>query len=41
VRRRVRRLGFLFERPRLAGLAVALLRGPAAAWLPRIAASTR
>ena len=41
VRRRVRRLGLLFERPRLAGLAVGLLRGPAAAWMPRLAASTR
>lgn len=41
VRRRVRRLGLLFERPRLAGVAVGLLRGPAAAWMPRLAASTR
>ena len=40
-RRRVRRLGLLFERPRLAGVAVRLLRGPASAWVPRLAASTR
>jgi flavin-dependent dehydrogenase len=41
VRRRVRHLGRLFERPWLADLAIGLLGGPAAAWLPRLAASTR
>ena len=41
VTRRVRLLGRLLERPRAARFTMALLRGPAAAWLPRLAASTR
>jgi flavin-dependent dehydrogenase len=41
VTRRVRRLGRLLERPRLAGAALGLLRGPAEAWAPKLVAATR
>ena len=41
VTRRVRRVGRLFERPRLAGPALRLLAGIGSAWVPRVIASTR
>jgi flavin-dependent dehydrogenase len=41
VTRRVRRVGRLFERPRLAGPALRLLAGIGSAWIPRVIASTR
>jgi hypothetical protein len=41
VTRRVRLLGFLFSRPRLAAWVLALLRGGGAALVPRLAAATR
>ncbi len=41
VTRRARAIGFLFARPALAALALALLRGPAATFLPALVAATR
>ena len=41
VTRRVRRVGRLFERPRLAAPVLRLLTGLGAAWIPRLIASTR
>jgi flavin-dependent dehydrogenase len=41
VTRRVRRVGRLFERPRLASPALRLLAGAGSAWVPRLIASTR
>ena len=41
VTRRARAIGFLFARPALAGLALALLRGPASPFLPALVAATR
>ena len=41
VSRRARRIGGLFGRPRLAGPALGLLRGPGRRWAPRLVASTR
>lgn len=41
VTRRARAIGILFARPALAGLALALLRGPAAPILPALVAATR
>jgi flavin-dependent dehydrogenase len=41
VTRRVRWLGRLFERPRLAGLAISILGGAGSGLLPRLLAATR
>ena len=41
VTRRVRRVGRLFERPRLAAPVLRLLTGLGSAWVPRLIASTR
>jgi flavin-dependent dehydrogenase len=41
VTRRARALGRVLERPRIAGLAVRLLSGPARAFAPRLVAGTR
>lgn len=41
VTRRVRRVGRLFERPRLAAPVLRLLMGPGSGWVPRLIASTR